>query len=292
MPETRDNPDQLAPTDIDGTPAILPEREMPEATPASEIAKEKELMLDVHMPHGGIHTWKEFWIHLGTITLGLLIANSLEQTVEGLHHAHQRHQVEEDLRVEAENNQNVIEHDLRMQELKSWFVQAQSSTSVRPIRQGVFRFQLASPPCVAVSVGTATIRYFAPSEAVWTAAQESGLLALLPAPQARFQARLADNLALLAKTRDKVYDDCQTILAMRQRFAVPGPLGGYEAWTLTAEQAEKLGAAAADTKVAIEGLNFRLRWAKLYEEGVASGKTSGDVDMMAMDQTRFEDSNQ
>ena len=26
-------------------------------------------MIDVHAPHGGMHTWKDFWIHLGTITL-------------------------------------------------------------------------------------------------------------------------------------------------------------------------------------------------------------------------------
>ncbi len=289
MTDARENPDESVPADVDFAATIPPQNEMPEAMQASEIAKEKEVMLDVHAPHGGLHTWKDFWIHLGTITLGLLIAISLEQTVEMLHHAHQRHQLEEDLRVEAENNQNVIEHDLRMQELKSWFVQAQNSTSIPPTRQGIFRFQLAPPPCVAGSVGTSAIRYFAPSEAVWTAAQESGLLALLPPSQARFQARLAHNLAILARTRDKVYDDCQTILAMRQRFAVPS--GGYDTWTMTAEQAEKFGYAAAETKVAIEGLDFRLRWSKLYEQGVARGETSGDVDMMTMDQTRFEDAN-
>ena len=48
-----------------------------------ETAKENETMLDVHMPHES-HTWKGFWIHLGTITIGLLIAISLEQGVEKL----------------------------------------------------------------------------------------------------------------------------------------------------------------------------------------------------------------
>jgi hypothetical protein len=31
-------------------------------------------MLDIHAPHGGIHTWKDFFIHIATITIGLLIA--------------------------------------------------------------------------------------------------------------------------------------------------------------------------------------------------------------------------
>ena len=54
--------------------------------------------MDVHAPHHPLHTWKDFWIHLATITVGLLIAIGLEQSVEGLHRLHQRHQLEEDLR--------------------------------------------------------------------------------------------------------------------------------------------------------------------------------------------------
>ena len=35
-------------------------------------------MLDVHPTH----TWRDFFLHLATITIGLLIAVGLEQTVE------------------------------------------------------------------------------------------------------------------------------------------------------------------------------------------------------------------
>jgi len=45
-------------------------------------------MLDVHMPHP-THTWSDFLIRIATITVGLLIAISLEQTVEWVHHRHQ-----------------------------------------------------------------------------------------------------------------------------------------------------------------------------------------------------------
>jgi hypothetical protein len=41
--------------------------------------------MEVHPPHAPLHSWKDFWIHLGTITIGLLIAISLEQSVEALH---------------------------------------------------------------------------------------------------------------------------------------------------------------------------------------------------------------
>ena len=69
--------------------------------------------MDVHAPHQPLHTWKDFWIHLGTITIGLLIAISLEQSVEGLHHLHQRHQLEEDLRAEAAKNILILDRNYR-----------------------------------------------------------------------------------------------------------------------------------------------------------------------------------
>ncbi len=38
-------------------------------------------MLDVHPPHKAAHTFKDFFIHIATIVIGLLIAVGLEQTV-------------------------------------------------------------------------------------------------------------------------------------------------------------------------------------------------------------------
>jgi hypothetical protein len=49
-------------------------------------------MLDVHAPHHA-NTWRDFFIHIATICVGLLIAVSLEQTVEAVHHYHQRGQL-------------------------------------------------------------------------------------------------------------------------------------------------------------------------------------------------------
>ena len=39
-------------------------------------------MIDIHPPHKSDHTWKDFFIHIGTIAVGILIAIGLEQTVE------------------------------------------------------------------------------------------------------------------------------------------------------------------------------------------------------------------
>jgi hypothetical protein len=245
-------------------------------------------MLDVHPPHHAASTWRDFFIHIATIVLGLLIAIGLEQTVEAIHHRHQRHQLQEDLHNEAEQNLQVIDRDLKMQDLESWFEQAMKA-SPSP-GQNQVHLTLPRPPCLPGSVGTAEFRYFAPSQAVWTTAKEGGLVTLLPVEQSRMQARLAHNYDLLGDARDHAFNGCQAIIAMRQRFTQPvANPGAPELWTMTPEQAERLATTAADTKIAIQGLLFRLRWSKVYEQGILNDETAADIKMMTINQERFED---
>jgi len=65
-------------------------------------------MLDVHAPEHGIHGVRDFFVHLLTITAGLLIAIALEQSVEALHHRHQRKEAEAMIRQELSENRDEI----------------------------------------------------------------------------------------------------------------------------------------------------------------------------------------
>ncbi len=65
-------------------------------------------MLDVHPPHESMHGWRDFLFHLLTITIGLLIALSLEGIVEWQHRRHLVHDAEASLHAEIEGNaQNI-----------------------------------------------------------------------------------------------------------------------------------------------------------------------------------------
>jgi hypothetical protein len=61
-------------------------------------------MLDIHPAHHAASSWKEFFIHIATIVLGLLIAVSLEQTVEYIHHRREVADTREALRGERQSN--------------------------------------------------------------------------------------------------------------------------------------------------------------------------------------------
>jgi len=75
-------------------------------------------MLDVHAPHSPLHGTKEFFFHLFTITVGLLIATQIESCVEWRHHVHLAEEARASLRVEIQKNFD----DLKAAEpgLQSW----------------------------------------------------------------------------------------------------------------------------------------------------------------------------
>ena len=61
-------------------------------------------MIDVHAPHETVHTWRDFFIHIATIVVGLIIAVGLEQTVELFHHRRELQKAREELRDEMNAN--------------------------------------------------------------------------------------------------------------------------------------------------------------------------------------------
>jgi hypothetical protein len=66
-------------------------------------------MLDVHAPHQRMQGFKDFALHLLTITIGLLIALSLEGCVESWHHRQLVREAEAGLRGEIAQNLKTLE---------------------------------------------------------------------------------------------------------------------------------------------------------------------------------------
>jgi hypothetical protein len=61
-------------------------------------------VIDVHPPHERMHGWRDFLLHLLTITIGLLIALSLEGLVEWEQHRHLVDEAEASLHAEIQGN--------------------------------------------------------------------------------------------------------------------------------------------------------------------------------------------
>ena len=138
-------------------------------------------MLDVHPPHSPTHTWKDFFIHVGTICVGLLIAVGLEQAVEYFHRQHERHLLEHELRAEAEIEQRNAEIDIDQFDAQLKFLLGRRKDITLMLAT---KGQAHLPPRNFIPTprrhgveGTGTMAILNP---IWEAARADGRLALLP----------------------------------------------------------------------------------------------------------------
>jgi hypothetical protein len=133
-------------------------------------------MLDVHPAHHAAGTWRDFFIHVGTICVGLLIAVGLEQTVEFFHHRHQQHQLEEQLHTELLQNMNVA-----LQNMDA-FGALQSSLIAQYTELQAAAREHRSPQVLRPTFGPGNTY---PKTAAWVVAQQNATLGLLPGTEAQ-----------------------------------------------------------------------------------------------------------
>jgi len=168
-------------------------------------------MLDVHPPHETTHTWKDFFIHIATIVVGLLIAIGLEQTVEAIHNHHARHQLLEDIHEELVTNQEnnrLTQHNLTS--LRAYLVALNRVLMDR--RAGKPNF--VDP---AMEKGRQYAGYGS-SMAAWQSAKESGRASLLPGKQIRLYDRFNIQLEHRHEATTRLDQAAGEMQAFEERF--------------------------------------------------------------------------
>ena len=142
-------------------------------------------MLDVHPPHEAAHTWKDFFIHIATIVIGLLIAVGLEQTVEYIHHRHQVAETREALRVERELNRKIVADEVVMFRREAAALQ-NNLLVLYTLKQhpGIARAELPG-----ILTWHSNLQEQRPRTA-WITAQQTNVTGLMPATEIRDASRL------------------------------------------------------------------------------------------------------
>jgi hypothetical protein len=128
-------------------------------------------MLDVHPPHHAASTWRDFFIHIATIVIGLLIAIGLEQTVEYFHHRHQLKEVRAQLAEERELDARILAYDNAMYQQ----MDTELATDVALLQQ---RAAGDKTPLA----GKLHYKWFglALQDGAWQSAKQSSTIALMP----------------------------------------------------------------------------------------------------------------
>jgi hypothetical protein len=127
-------------------------------------------MLDVHAPHETVHTWRDFFIHIATIVVGLIIAVGLEQTVELIHHRRELREAREEMQADIDVDRRITATDLQSIHL----LQANLNRDMALL----LAHRATSQPLTAKLNFDSTL--FAMRNAAWKANQPSGVFNLMP----------------------------------------------------------------------------------------------------------------
>jgi hypothetical protein len=126
--------------------------------------------MEIKHPANPIHSWRDFFIHMGTVGAGLVLALGFEQAVNAVRHHHQVSELRGALRQDAAN---AIEQTLKLDDLESQQI-TRFTTMGDEIRHAAIRNQPVAPP-PPPSHGD----YDMPEDPAWQAAKTSGVATLL-----------------------------------------------------------------------------------------------------------------
>lgn len=169
-------------------------------------------MLDMHAPHQLVHTWKDFFIHIATIVVGLLIAVALEQSIEALHHLNQRSKIEDEMHAVLESDVKVDEENFRkLARFRAYLAELRAAVQARLAGQ-------PSPTAPAVDDPRMAILIIYPSLAPYEAAKENGTAALLPTDRLRLFSRISYARDLTGVSRDRWYAGLTALASYRERY--------------------------------------------------------------------------
>jgi hypothetical protein len=170
--------------------------------------------MEVHPPHHPLHTWRDFFVHIGTITVGLLIAIGLEQTVEAIHHHRELVELRESLRHDAEKG--IVDSQRAETTLTAeaqWL-----ETRLAQVHEAIDRHKplpAIGPPAISSS------SFDQPADPAWNAAKTSGLLSLMPQDEVK---AFSEMDALIATTFAAIQSWIQAWfnrLRFEQEYATP-----------------------------------------------------------------------
>jgi hypothetical protein len=166
-------------------------------------------MLDVHPPHASAQTWRDFFIHIATIVIGLLIAVALEQTVEAVHHHHVRKELRESLLADARKAVKDT-HDANAYTVQSgrWL-----DHRIDQVQDALTTNHPVPPPEPKHFTDFAI-----PDDPTWKAARSSGIVELLPQEEIKIYSDVDGDELAAERYHLTMDDDSYRLLQFAYKF--------------------------------------------------------------------------
>jgi hypothetical protein len=180
-------------------------------------------MLDVHAPHKALHGTGEFFLHLFTITIGLLIAVGIEAAVTRHEHKKLAQEAYDSLTDEIRRNFENTADALRKIEAQQKTM-ANNLTVIAEVQKNPDS-PAARNANIDASFGSTDFESTA-----WRTAQATGALAYMPYEEAKKFSGIYDEIQTEAKAQDAITDDEAQLLGVLRRYtSADGRIGRDQA---------------------------------------------------------------
>jgi len=156
--------------------------------------------LDVHAPHHSIEGWRDFFIHLITISVGLLIAVGIEGCVE-LHREHKLvREARETMREEIQHNSNEMKEALGKLDQQTAMMKKNIETLTR-IQENP-KDKEAQNASISADFSVVGLR-----DTAWKTAQTTGALSFMPYAEAQRYSNVYGSQQDFLNQQDKILED-------------------------------------------------------------------------------------
>jgi hypothetical protein len=190
-------------------------------------------MLDVHPPHRPAMNLKEFFLHLVTITVGLLIALGIERIADWRHHVNQVAEARAMLHDEIERNVKDIDEAIQtiQQERKDMEANLEAMSAIQSSKKGFTSGHIS----LKAVISPTTLRVTS-----WRTAQQTGVLAYMPYDEAQLFTEIYMWQEKFDKAQNVLSDDVAQVngLLRKTNFLKAGSLTPEHA----SDFAERFGA--------------------------------------------------
>jgi hypothetical protein len=248
MPETPEIPDQLPLAEVTAVSAeaiaSAADYEPPETAHVLEAAKENVPMIDIHDAHHAASSWKEFFIHIATIVLGLLIAIGLEQTVEYFHNRHLANEARENIQKELSENASILQQNLD-----------RLGVDQQQLAKDMDLLDSAAPDAQMLTALQYSWDLKRIRDAAWNAARTDGSIALIPAKEIEAANFLHSSNGEAIPVRFSYYTDIDTAAAIADHARAAGKLTQFERDQLRPLTASAIGRTRVLSRIITRQLN-------------------------------------
>ena len=153
--------------------------------------------MDIELPHHPIETKRDFFIHLFTITCGLLIALALEGLVEWGHHQSLVHEARTNIRQELENNRQAAVKNLAYIDKNLATTKADLATE-RRLQQHTKNFHGSL---------SFSFSWDSSSDSAWQTARDTGALGYMPYGEVQRYADVYHQQVSAEADENQIYND-------------------------------------------------------------------------------------